>query len=79
MAGLERRHAVAAVFDPGRGKLNLYLNGYLLGRYWPERGPQQSFVLPWGALHPTEENHLAVALWKRSASAVLGRVRLLAV
>jgi hypothetical protein len=73
------RHAVAALFDPGRGKANLYLNGYLLGRYWPERGPQQRFVLPWGVLEPEQENHLAVALWKRSPSAALGRVRLVSV
>lgn len=73
------RHSIAAVFDPGRGKVNLYLNGYLIGRYWPERGPQQRFVLPWGALRSAEENHLAAALWKRSDSAVLGSVRLVAV
>ena len=50
-----------------------------MGPRRPERGPQQRFVLPWGALRSAEENHLAVALWKRSASAVLGRVRLVAV
>lgn len=73
------RHALAAAFDPGRGKANLYLNGTLLGRYWPERGPQQSFVLPWGVLRPEGENHLAVALWKRTPTSALGRVRLISV
>jgi len=62
-------------FDPGRGKANLYLNGYLLGRYWPERGPQRSFPLPWGVLEPEKENHLAIALWRRSPRAALGKVR----
>ena len=71
-----QKGAVAAVFDPGRGKANLYVNGYLVGRYWPERGPQQRFVLPWGVLRPDDENHLAVALWKRSDRAALGHIRL---
>lgn len=73
------QHSIAVDFDPGRGKANLYLNGYLLGRYWPERGPQQRFVLPWGVLRPEGENHLAVALWKRAPSAALGRLRLVSV
>jgi beta-galactosidase len=64
------------VFDPGRGKANLYLNGYLIGRYWPERGPQQRFVLPLGVLEADQENHLAIAVWKRSQRAALGKVRL---
>ncbi len=68
--------AVGLCFDPGRGKANLYLNGHLVGRYWPERGPQRKFLLPWGILHPDEENHLAVALWKRTDRAALGRLRL---
>jgi hypothetical protein len=68
--------ALALGFDPGRGKANLYLNGHLLGRYWPERGPQRSFALPWGVLRPDDENHLAVALWKRDSRAALGKLRL---
>jgi hypothetical protein len=63
-------------FDPGHGKTNLYLNGYLVGRYWPEMGPQRQFLLPWGLLHPDEENQLAIAVWKRSARGALGKVRL---
>ncbi|NRA03416.1 MAG: beta-galactosidase [Myxococcales bacterium] len=70
------RGAIGAVFDPGRGKANLYLNGHLLGRYWPERGPQIRFLLPWGILDPSAENHLAIALWKRTPRAALGKVRL---
>ncbi len=71
-----KKRSLALVFDPGRGKANLYLNGYLIGRYWPERGPQQRFVLPLGVLEPDEENHLAIAVWKRSQRAALGKVRL---
>jgi hypothetical protein len=39
-------------------------------------GPQRQFLLPWGLLHPDEENHLAIAVWKRSARGALGKVRL---
>jgi hypothetical protein len=48
----------------------------LIGRYWPERGPQRCFPLPWGVLDPDQENHLAIAVWKRSSRAALGKVRL---
>ena len=68
--------ALALTLDPGRGKANLYLNGYLIGRYWPERGPQRRFPLPAGVLELDAENHLAVAVWKRSQRAALGKVRL---
>ena len=77
LEGIDPKHtALALAFDPGRGKANLYLNGFLLGRYWPERGPQRRFPLPWGVLSPDDENHLAVALWKRSERAALGKLRL---
>ena len=71
-----KNQTLGLTFDPGRGKANLYLNGYLLGRYWPERGPQRRFLLHWGILSPNEENHLAIAVWKRTPRAALGKVRL---
>ncbi len=77
LEGIDPKHVMLGLgFDPGRGKANLYLNGHLIGRYWPERGPQRSFPLPWGVLEPDEENHLAITLWKRSDRAALGKVRL---
>ncbi|MGH9884811.1 MAG: beta galactosidase jelly roll domain-containing protein, partial [bacterium] len=74
-----KRCALALAFDPGRGRANLYLNGCLIGRHWPERGPQRRFWLPWGVLSPDDENQLAIALWKRGERAVLGKPRLEAV
>jgi beta-galactosidase len=59
-----KRHALALGFDAGRGRANLYLNGWLLGRSGPVRGPQRRFWLPWGMLSPDDENQLAVTLWK---------------
>ncbi|MCE2390717.1 MAG: beta-galactosidase [Proteobacteria bacterium] len=69
-------HRLALSFDSGICKANLYANGHLLGRYWPERGPQRRFVLPWGILRAEAENQLAVVLWKRSDRAALGRLQL---
>jgi hypothetical protein len=77
LEGIDPKHTELALsFDPGHGKANLYLNGFLIGRYWPERGPQRRFPLPWGVLSPDDENQLAVALWKRSSRATLGKLRL---
>jgi hypothetical protein len=68
--------ALSLGFDPSAGRANLYLNGWLIGRHWPERGPQRRFWLPWGVLSAERENHLAVALWKRAKRASLGKLRL---
>jgi hypothetical protein len=71
-----KRHALSLAFDPGRGRANLYLNGWLIGRSWPERGPQRRFWLPWGMLSPDDENQLAVTVWKSAKRASLGKLRL---
>ncbi len=77
LAGIDpKTSALGLGFDPGRGKANLYLNGYLIGRCWPELGPQRCFSLPWGVLEPDSANQLAIALWKRTPRASLGKVRL---
>ncbi len=71
-----KRSALALAFDPGVGRANLYLNGWLIGRSWPERGPQRRFWLPWGFLSADDENQLAVTLWKGAPRASLGKLRL---
>ncbi len=71
-----KRTALGLAFDPGRGRANLYLNGWLLGRCWIERGPQRRFWLPWGVLSADDENHLAITVWKSDARAALGKPRL---
>ena len=71
-----KQTSLALAFDPGRGRANLYLNGWLIGRCWPERGPQRRFWLPWGLLSPDDENHLAISVWKSAARASLGKLRL---
>ncbi len=58
------------------GKVFIYLNGLLVGRYWGEVGPQTRFYLPEGLLRPRGRNDLALAHWQRGARAPLGPVRL---
>jgi len=41
----------------------IYLNGWLLGRYINDLGPQTLFSLPAGILHPNGHNQLAIASW----------------
>lgn len=67
---------VGLVIPEAYSKANIYLNGWLLGRYWHEKGPQHKFYLPWGILNPKGENHLAVAVWKRWEAGGLGKVKL---
>ncbi|HOO55551.1 MAG TPA: beta-galactosidase [bacterium] len=67
---------VGIVVPEAFSKANIYVNGYLMGRYWQEKGPQHKFFAPWGVLNPCGENHLAIAVWKRLKSGGLGTVRL---
>ncbi len=41
----------------------IYLNGWLLGRYINDLGPQTLFSLPAGILNPNGHNQLAIASW----------------
>lgn len=46
-------------------KAFIWLNGWLVGRYWEQRGPQHDFYLPQGILNPRGDNVLAIAVWNR--------------
>jgi beta-galactosidase GanA/aryl-phospho-beta-D-glucosidase BglC (GH1 family) len=46
-------------------KAVIWLNGWLIGRYWEQRGPQHLFYLPEGVLNPDGKNVLAIAVWDR--------------
>jgi len=64
-----------ALFIPeAYSKANIYVNGFLMGRYWHEKGPQHKFHVPWGVLKPKGENHIAIAVWKRWEAGGLGKV-----
>jgi aryl-phospho-beta-D-glucosidase BglC (GH1 family) len=46
-------------------KAVIWLNGWLLGRYWEQEGPQHTFYLPEGILNPNGDNVLSIAAWNR--------------
>ncbi len=70
--------AVALRFDDATEKhyrAHVYLNGWLVGRYINDVGPQREFVLPAGILKRNGRNTLAIARWATDSSG-LGAVRL---
>lgn len=55
----------------------IYVNGWLMGRYINDIGPQHSFPVPPGILRADGTNTLAIAVWNEDASSGgLGEVRL---
>lgn len=69
---------------PGAGSANyralIYINGWLIGRYVNNVGPQHRFYLPAGILHEHGRNSVAIAVWGLSKSGGgLGKVTLVAV
>lgn len=67
---------VGLVIPEAFSKANIYVNGYLMGRYWHEKGPQKKFYMPWGVLRKKGVNHIAVAVWKRWEAGGLGKVEI---
>jgi len=66
---------------PGSGKANfqalIYLNGWLIGRYINDLGPQNTFYLPQGLLRTDGQNTFAIAEWSLAGGAGgLGQVSL---
>lgn len=59
-----------------KDKANIYLNGYLIGRYWKDKGPQRMFYLPLGILKEGK-NHLSIAVWRRGNKGELRSVKLI--
>uniref|UniRef100_A0A8C4KNQ9 Galactosidase beta 1 like n=1 Tax=Dromaius novaehollandiae TaxID=8790 RepID=A0A8C4KNQ9_DRONO len=45
---------------PGWSKGQLWINGFNLGRYWPQRGPQQTLFVPGSVLYPGRPNNITV-------------------
>ena len=55
----------------------IYINGWLMGRYWNTVGPQTTFSLPAGILNTNGSNTIAIAVWGLDAqSGGLGQVSL---
>lgn len=43
----------------------IWINGWQMGRYWEQKGPQHTFYLPAGVLNPHGQNTLALMVWNR--------------
>jgi aryl-phospho-beta-D-glucosidase BglC (GH1 family) len=56
---------VGLVVPHASDKAVIWLNGWLIGRYWEQQGPQHEFYLPQGVLNPNGDNVLAIAVWNR--------------
>ncbi|AHH95940.1 beta-galactosidase [Kutzneria albida] len=55
----------------------LFVNGWQLGQYVNDTGPQHSFPVPNGVLNPHGANSIAIAVWNTDGSTGgLGKVRL---
>ena len=55
----------------------IYVNGWLMGRYWNTVGPQTTFSLPAGILNTNGTNTVAIAVWGLGAqTGGLGQVSL---
>jgi beta-galactosidase GanA len=64
--------------DPARHyRAQIFVNGWQLGRYLNDVGPQHSFPIPTGILKPNGENTVAIAVWNTDATTGgLGKVSL---
>ncbi|HEV2583537.1 MAG TPA: beta galactosidase jelly roll domain-containing protein [Ktedonobacteraceae bacterium] len=55
----------------------IFVNGWLIGRYWNTVGPQNTFYLPAGILNTRGTNDVAIAVWGLDApGGGLGQVSL---
>ncbi|MEU1190814.1 beta-galactosidase [Streptomyces sp. NPDC005859] len=74
-------HALAldlAEADGGKPgyRAQIFVNGWLIGRYLPDTGPQTRFVIPKGLLREQGSNTVALAVWSTEAGAGPGAVKL---
>jgi len=55
--------------DPGRHyRAEIFVNGWQLGRYVNDLGPQHDFPIPNGILKPRGKNTIAIAVWNTDGS-----------
>ncbi|MER5428589.1 beta-galactosidase [Streptomyces sp. NPDC002588] len=57
-------------------RAQIFVNGWLIGRYLPDTGPQTRFVIPKGILREQGTNTIALAVWSTEAGAGPGSVKL---
>jgi beta-galactosidase GanA len=75
--GVDASLGLTLTDDPARRyRALIFVNGWNLGQYVNDVGPQHSFVLPNGIIDPRGENTLALAVTSADAAGGLGRVAL---
>ncbi|NGO43883.1 cellulase family glycosylhydrolase [Streptomyces sp. YC419] len=57
-------------------RAQIFVNGWLIGRYLPDTGPQTRFVIPKGILREQGDNSIALAVWSTEADAGPGSAKL---
>ncbi|CAM5682672.1 beta-galactosidase [Streptomyces canus] len=57
-------------------RAEIFVNGWLIGRYLPDTGPQTRFVVPKGLLREQGDNTIALAVWSTKAGAGPGSAKL---
>ncbi|MDX2521192.1 beta-galactosidase [Streptomyces stelliscabiei] len=58
-------------------RAQIFVNGWLIGRYLPDTGPQTRFVVPKGILRERGDNTIALAVWSTGKAAGPGSVKLI--
>jgi beta-galactosidase len=67
--GIEAPLAVEIADDPSRHyRAQIFLNGWMIGIYANDLGPQHVFPLPLGLVNPTGANTIAIAVWGEDAT-----------
>ncbi|WP_128375662.1 beta-galactosidase [Streptomyces cavernae] len=57
-------------------RAQIFVNGWLIGRYLPDTGPQTRFVIPKGILREQGTNTIALAVWSTKSGAGPSSARL---
>ncbi|GAA1086611.1 beta-galactosidase [Streptomyces javensis] len=57
-------------------RAQIFVNGWLIGRYLPDTGPQARFVIPKGILREKGNNTIALAVWSTGEDAGPGSAEL---
>jgi len=64
--------------DPDRHyRALIFVNGWQMGRYLNDKGPQHIFPIPTGVLNPHGSNTVAIAVWNTRDKGGLGHVSLI--
>ncbi|WP_445521233.1 beta-galactosidase [Streptomyces sp. NEAU-174] len=56
-------------------RAQIFVNGWLIGRYLPDTGPQTRFVIPKGVLREQGTNTIALAVWSTDEAAGPGSAK----